>query len=103
MASTLPPFPSKPKERSESDLKQVPHYVLDFRETITPLALLKMNQVLKGMQPDEVLEIITTDPDARTDVLKIIPASTCELIDMELTADAKSCRIQLRKRQAAEL
>ena len=78
-------------------MKQMPHYVLDFRETITPLALLKMTQVLREMEADEVLEIITRDPDARTDVLKVIPASTCELINMEFTPDADCCRIQLRK------
>jgi TusA-related sulfurtransferase len=78
-------------------LKQTAHYVLDFRDTITPLALLKMTQVLKEMEADEVLEIITRDPDVRTDVLKIIPASTCELIHMELSENADLCRIQLKK------
>ena len=80
-----------------SDLKQPAHYVLDFRETITPLALLKMTQVLREMETDEVLEIITRDPDARTHVLKVIPASSCELINMEFNEDAELCRIHLKK------
>jgi TusA-related sulfurtransferase len=78
-------------------LKQTAHYVLDFRDTITPLALLKMTQVLREMEADEVLEIITRDPDVRTDVLKIIPASTCELIHLEFNENAGLCRIHLRK------
>jgi TusA-related sulfurtransferase len=74
-------------------------YTLDFRETITPFALLKMTQVLREMKTDEILEIITRDPDARTDVFKVIPSSSCELIDMEFNKEADFCRIQFRKRK----
>jgi TusA-related sulfurtransferase len=74
-------------------------YILDFRETIIPLALLKMSQVVMEMKADEVLEIVTRDPDARTDVFKVIPSSACELIGMELDHEAGCCRIQLKKRK----
>jgi TusA-related sulfurtransferase len=84
-------------ERSMFDLKQTAHYVLDFRETITSLALLKMTQVLREMETDEILEIVIRDPDARTDVLKVIPASFCELIKIEFNEDADLCRMHLRK------
>jgi len=80
-------------------LKEKADYVLDFRETIIPLALLKMSQVLREMRTDEVLEIITRDPDARSDVFKVIPGSSCELIDMEFNKEADFCRIQLKKRK----
>ncbi len=72
-------------------------YILDFRETITSLALLKMTQVLREMNTEEILEIITGDSDARTDVFKVIPASACELIDMEFNPAADCFRIQLKK------
>ena len=78
-------------------LKQKSDYILDFRETITPLALLKMSQVLLEMNVDEVLEVITKDHDARTDVFKVIPASSCELIDVEFNREADFFRIQLKK------
>jgi TusA-related sulfurtransferase len=78
-------------------LMQKADYILDFRETITSLALLKMTQVLREMNTEEVLEIITRDPDARTDVFKVIPTSSCELIDMEFNPDVDCFRIQLKK------
>ncbi|MGB8993488.1 MAG: hypothetical protein WCD80_15640 [Desulfobaccales bacterium] len=72
-------------------------YILDFRETLSSLALLKMTQVLQQMNNEEVLEIITRDPDARSNVFKVIPTSSCELIDMEFNAAADCFRIQLKK------
>ncbi|MHC1742854.1 MAG: sulfurtransferase TusA family protein [Syntrophobacteraceae bacterium] len=74
-------------------------YILDFRETIIPLALLKMSQILREMRANEVLEIITRDPDVRTDVVKVIPGSTCELIDMEFNREADTCRIRIKKKR----
>ena len=72
-------------------------YVLDFRETITPIALLKMTQVLREMKTSEVLEIVANDPDTRTDVFKVIPPSSCELLGMEFNEKADCYRIQLKK------
>ena len=63
-------------------------YILDFSQTITSFALLKMTQVMREMNRDEVLEIITRDAVARTDVFKLIPAASCEVIDMEFNKDA---------------
>ena len=74
-------------------------YILVFRETLIPLALLKMSQVLREMGANEVLEIITCDPDVRTDVVKVIPGSTCELIDMEFNRDANTCLIRIKKKR----
>lgn len=78
-------------------MNQKADYTLDFRETITALALLKMTQVLREMHTDEVLEIITRDPDARTDVFRVIPTSSCELIDMEFNKEADFLRIRVKK------
>jgi TusA-related sulfurtransferase len=78
-------------------MKQKADYVLDFRGTITPLALLKMGQVLREMKTNEVLEIIAHDPDTRTDVFKVLPPSSCELLDMEFNEKADCYRIQLKK------
>ncbi|MGA7875593.1 MAG: hypothetical protein WCA08_08010 [Desulfoferrobacter sp.] len=72
-------------------------YVLDFKETITPLALLKMTQVLREMKTDQILEIIAYDPDTRTDLFKVLPPSSCELLDMEFNEKADCYRIQLKK------
>lgn len=74
-------------------------YVLDFRGTIIPFALLRMNQILREMKTDEVLEIITKDPDVRSDVLKVIPGASCELIDMQLNKETDYCLIRLKKKR----
>jgi TusA-related sulfurtransferase len=72
-------------------------YILDFSQTSAPFALLKMTQVMREMGRDEVLEIITRDAAARTDVFKLIPASLCEVVDMEFNKDANFCRIRVKR------
>jgi TusA-related sulfurtransferase len=80
-------------------MKQKPDYIMDFRESITPLSLLRMGQLVKQMKPHELLEIIVRDPDVRSDVLKIVPG--CELIGMELNKEEDFCRIQLEKKECS--
>jgi TusA-related sulfurtransferase len=81
----------------EEALKPKADYTLDFSQTIAPFALLKMTQVMREMNSDEVLEIITRDAVARTDVFKLIPAASCEVIDMEFNKDANYCRIRVKR------
>lgn len=81
-------------------MKEKPDYIIDFRQSITPLSLLRMGQLVKQMKPHELLEIIATDPDVRSDVLKIVPG--CELVGMELDKDEDFCRIQLEKRECSD-
>jgi TusA-related sulfurtransferase len=88
---------AKPSGWSIDSVMQKADYILDFRETITALALLKMTQVLREMNNEEVLEIITRDSEVRADVFKVIPTSSCELIDMEFNKKADCFRIQLKK------
>jgi TusA-related sulfurtransferase len=83
--------------RSIKALKPKADYILDFSQTITSYALLKMTQVMRDMNRDEVLEIITRDADARTDVFKLIPAASCEVVDMEFNKDADFCRIRVKR------
>lgn len=81
-------------------MKEKPDYIIDFRESITPLSLLRMGQLVKQMKPRELLEIIVTDPDVRSDVLKIVPG--CELVGMELNQEEEYCRIQLEKKESSD-
>jgi TusA-related sulfurtransferase len=80
-------------------LKETPDYILDFRETIVSLALLKMTQVLREMRAKEVLEVIVRGPEDRTDVFKVIPGSSCELVDVEFNREVECCRIQIMKKR----
>ncbi len=73
------------------------NYILDFRQTLASFALLKMTQVLREMNKDEVLEIITRDGDVRTDVFKVIPAASCEVIGTEFDKESNFFRIQVKR------
>ncbi len=81
-------------------MKKQPDYVIDFRESITPLSLLRVGQLVKVMKSRELLEIIVTDPDVRSDVLKIVPG--CDLVGVELDKEEDCCRIQLEKRECSD-
>jgi len=72
-------------------------HILDFRETITAFGLLELKQTMREMGTNEVLEIITRDPTSRSDVFKMIPASSCELVEAEYDKEAGFFRIQLKK------
>ncbi len=78
-------------------MKRKANYILDLRETITPFALLRMTQVLKTMKAQQILEVITGDLDTRTDVLSIMPSSSCQVIGMEVDEQTGHCKIQLEK------
>ncbi len=81
-------------------MRQKPDYTIDFRESITPLSLLRMGQLVREMKPHELLEIIVRDPEVRSDVLKIVPG--CELVGMELNKEEDFCRIQLEKKEISD-
>jgi TusA-related sulfurtransferase len=81
-------------------MKEKPDYIIDFRQSITPLSLLRMGQLVKQMKPHELLEIIVRDPDVRSDVLKIVPG--CELIGIELNTEEDFCRMQLEKKECSD-
>jgi len=53
--------------------------------------------VMREMNRDEVLEIITRDTVARTDIFKLIPTASCEVIDMEFNKDANFFRIRVKR------
>jgi TusA-related sulfurtransferase len=78
-------------------LKPKADYVLDFSQTSAPFALLKMTQVMREMNSEEILEIITRDAVTQTDVLRLIPTVSCEVIDMEFCKEANFSRIRVKR------
>jgi len=80
-------------------LKRKADYILDFRGTIFPISLLKMCQTFREMQSNEILEILGSDADTRTDVFKVLPADSYDVIFMDVVEDADYfyC-IQLKKK-----
>jgi len=73
------------------------HHRLDLRGAIIPFSLLKVSQVFKILKPGELLEILCSDPDIRTDLFKILPESAYELTLMEELEEDYFYRIQLKK------
>lgn len=81
-------------------MEKNPDRILDLRRAIHPISLLKVSQVFREMKEQEVLEILCRDPDTRTDIFRVLPPFSFELIDKEeLEADDSSLRIQMRKRK----
>jgi TusA-related sulfurtransferase len=71
-------------------------YSLDFRGAITSLALLKLTRVFREMKSHQTLEVIGLDADTRSDVFRLLPAVSYELIAVDEGGEA-SIRVHLRK------
>jgi TusA-related sulfurtransferase len=74
-------------------------YILDLRETIPPITLLKISKTFREMKPGEILEILFRDLETRRDVFRVISPIRCELIVMEEMADEPAAvRVQMKKK-----
>ena len=78
-------------------LKNKPDHILDLRGAIPPITLLKVSQVFREMKPHEILEILFRDPDTRTDLFKVLPPFSYELIMMEELEEESSFRVRMKK------
>ncbi len=56
--------------------------IIDFRDSLSTISLLKVSQVFGKMNPSEVLEIRGADPEIREDLFKVLPREAYEIIDM---------------------
>jgi hypothetical protein len=79
------------------NLKPRADYVVDFRDAIKSLTLLKLTHVFRGMKCDEVVKITGLDPDTRRDLFKVLPAISYEL-EVEEEREGDYCSIHLKKR-----
>jgi len=60
---------------------------LDFRNSITPFALLEVSRVFKGMAPGETLEIRANDRELRQDLTRILPQNSLRVVSDEVTGE----------------
>ena len=81
-------------------MEKKPDYILDLRGAINPITLLKVSHIFRGMKEEETLEILCRDPDTRTDIFKVLPPLSYELIIMEEMEEDASFRVQMRKRKS---
>jgi TusA-related sulfurtransferase len=70
-------------------------FLLDVRDTIVPIALLKACQAFREMRTGETMEILVNDPDIRKDLFRVLPTSACELLDTR--EETSFSRFLLRK------
>jgi TusA-related sulfurtransferase len=76
-------------------LKERHDYSLDLRNTIIPFALLDATEAFRQLKSGETIEILVGDPDTQGDLLKVLPSSLYELI--EIRREESFFRIFLKK------
>ena len=80
-------------------MKREADHVLDFRGSITSISLLKLTQTFREMKANEVLEILGSNLDTRSDLFKVIPDDSYDLIFLDVVEEEDYCyRIQLKKK-----
>jgi len=78
-------------------LKTEPDEVLDLRNFLGPVALLKVTNVFRELLPNQVLEIVVGDLDMKNDLFKVLKAFSYEIIDVD--EHETFCRIWLKKHE----
>ena len=75
-------------------------FQLDFRGAITSLGLLKLSRVFREMKSNQTLEILGVDADARSDLFRVLPQVSYELLEIE-ERDGALIRIKIKKKMMA--
>ena len=80
-------------------MKREADHILDFRGSITSISLLKLTQTFREMKANEVLEILGSNLDTRSDLFKVLPDDSYELIFLDVVDEEEYFyRIQLKKK-----
>jgi len=80
-------------------LKRKADHILDFRGSITSISLLKLIQTFREMKANEVLEILGSNLDTRSDLFKVLPNDSYDLIFLDVVEEEDYFfRIQLKKK-----
>jgi len=80
-------------------LKREADHILDFRGSITSISLLKLTQTFREMKANEVLEILGSNLDTRSDLFKVLPDDSYDLIFLDVVEEEDYFyRIQLKKK-----
>ncbi len=74
---------------------QRPDVVLDTRDLLSPLPLLRTKKAIDNMRPGQVLSITARDEAAKSDIVQLAERLKLELTDV--TADDGNIRITIRK------
>lgn len=89
------------KQRRLRDLNDNVEYkadrILDFRDSVTSLALLKFTNVFNEMKSDEILECVGKNPNTMADFFKVLPSVSYEVVIKE-EFENRYFRILLKKK-----
>jgi TusA-related sulfurtransferase len=81
-------------------LKKKPDHILDIRGSIPPISLLKVSQAFRAMKKRETIEILCGDIDTRTDLFKVLPPLSYDLVLVEeLEAEGILFRVRMKKKK----
>ena len=80
-------------------MKRKADHILDFRGSITSISILKLIQTFREMKANEVLEILGSNLDTRSDLFKVLPDDSYDLIFLDVVEEEDYFyRIQLKKK-----
>lgn len=68
-------------------MARVAEKIIDFRDSLSTISLLKVTQVFSGMDLSEILEIRGVDADIQQDLFKVLPHKAYEILKIEDNAD----------------
>ncbi len=79
-------------------MNKEPDHVLDLTGTMIPLALLKVSAFFREMRVHETVEVVGADLETKEDLLKVLPASCCEVVEINAGGSDQSVyRVLFRK------
>lgn len=79
-------------------MARVAEKIIDFRDSLSTISLLKVTQVFSSMDLSEILEIRGVDADIEQDLFKVLPQKAYEIMKIEEYADASGLKwICIRK------
>ena len=73
--------------------------IIDFRDSLSSIALLKVTQVFEKMKPSDVLEIRGADSDTLQDIFRLLPVNTLRVVGHDyLGREGEFSRVRITKR-----
>jgi TusA-related sulfurtransferase len=72
--------------------------IIDFRDSLSSISLLKVTQVFGKMSPFEILEIRGADPEIQQDLFKVLPSAAYEIVDNDAADEEDLHLLRIRKR-----
>jgi len=86
------------ENQKKPEKKITPNRLLDLRGGISPFALLKVSDTFRQMGQGEMLELLWSDSEASSQIMKILPRNSWEMIKIKEHKGRNSWfKIQLKK------